>query len=201
MEKGKHMNKSYNGNIPDLKIWKLLKEGRREALRILFLNYYQDLYVYAYKLSGDTFLAKDCIHELFYRIWDRREHLGDIKSAKSYLWISLRRDVIKEMKKRDHEILSSDFFSHSKMLTFTSEDFIIHKEKQEAQKKALLEALDELSDRHREAIVLKFFNGMEYEEIQTIMSVNYQTARNYIYHGVKALKEQFGDRVFVQASL
>lgn len=185
---------------PDTEIWDQLKAGQKEALKKLFLRYYSDLYVYAYKLCGDTFLAKDCIQDLFYRIWDRRDHLGDVTSVKSYLWISLRRDLFKAMKKSQEEIKSENVLSYSKLLSFTSEDFIIHNEKRREQKEALVKALDQLPDRQREAILLKYFNGMGYKEIQQIMSVNYQTARNYVYHGVKALKNQLKGRAFVPSS-
>ena len=183
--------------ISDRVLWKRLKEGDREALKNLFLRYHEDLYLYACKLSGDTYLANDCIQELFFRIWDRREYLGEVSSAKSYLWVSLRRDVFKAINEKPHSTGKNDVFSHPDMLTFTSEDFIIHDESRREQKQALIEALNQLPERHREAIVLKYFNGMGYGEIQQIMSVNYQTARNYVYHGIKALKHQFRDRIFV----
>lgn len=195
------MDESYSKTQPaDSEVWKLLKAGEREALRTLFLRYYDDLYLYAFKLSSDSYLAKDCIQDLFYRIWDRRKHLGEVTSVKSYLWISLRRDVFKTIDKQKEEIKTDGVFKYASVLTFTSEDFIIHDERRREQRNALVKALDQLPERHREAILLKYFNGMGYGEIQQIMSINYQTARNYVYHGVKLLKDHFKDRVFVPAT-
>lgn len=186
-------------SLSDSEIWQSLKEGNREALKTLFERYYNDLYSYAFKVSRDTHLSKDCVQELFYRIWDRKKHLADISSIKAYLWVSLRRDIFKAINRDEKEINGEDFISYSELLSFTHEDFIIQQEKKKEQKDALLRALNNLPDRHREAIFLKYFNGMSYSEIQQVMSVNYQTARNYIYHGVKALKKEFEDKVFISS--
>ncbi len=184
--------------MSDSELWQTLKEGDRQSLKVLFERYYDDLFGYAYKVSGDTYLSKDCVQELFYRIWDRKDHLSDVTSVKAYLWVSLRRDIFKAIND-NKEINKDDFISHSKLLAFTHEDFIIHEEKQREQKKALVKALNKLPERHKEAIYLKYFNGMGYNEIEKIMSVSYQTARNYVYHGVKALKKEFEDKVFTPA--
>ncbi|MDX1636932.1 MAG: RNA polymerase sigma factor [Balneolaceae bacterium] len=185
--------------MSDAEIWNKLKNGDRKALKYLFECYYNDLYAYAYKISGDSFLANDCVQELYFRIWDRRKHLTDIQSIKAYLWVSLRRDIFKAIRRESKEIVVDDVISYSKLLTFTKEDLMIHKEDRREQKEALLEALNKLPDRHREAIYLKYFDGMGYGEIQQIMSVSYQTARNYIYHGVKALKNEFEGRLFTSS--
>lgn len=180
----------------DVDVWMALKDGKRSALKTLFQRYYDDLYQYAEKLSGSSFLAEDCVQELFFRIWDRRNHLSEIESVKAYLWISLRRDVFKAINNEQSEKREEEYIFYSDMLTFTQEDILIHNERIEEQKEALVNALNTLPDRHREAIYLKFFNGMGYEQIQQIMSVNYQTARNYVYHGVKTLKKEFENRFY-----
>ncbi len=186
-----------NDHITDVKLWNLLKSGDRQALKILFERYYTALYHYAYKVSGDKSLAEDCIQELFYTVWDRRQHLADISSVKAYLWVSLRRDIFKAIKKERKAVKGEDLFLQYEMLAFTKEEVLIHQERKKEQKKALLQALNTLPDRHKEAVILKFFNGMGYNEIQKIMAVSYQTARNYVYHGVKSLKNELEDRTFV----
>ncbi|MFH5834071.1 RNA polymerase sigma factor [Halalkalibaculum sp. DA384] len=185
--------------VPDVQIWKLLKSGDRAALKQLFERHYHDLYLYAYRLSGDRFLAKDCVQELFFRIWDRRRHLADSSNVKAYLWISLRRDVFKAIDREFHTVSTEDIITYSSSISFTKEDLIIRREQNQEQTEALVNALNALPDRHREAIFLKYFNGMGYKEIQQIMSINYQTARNYVSKGVKALKKQLEGRTFISS--
>jgi RNA polymerase sigma factor (sigma-70 family) len=65
---------------------------------------------------------------------------------------------------------------------------VINSKRKSASSKALINALNRLPSRQKEAILLKYFNGMGYDEIEMIMNINYQTARNYVSSGVQNLK-------------
>ena len=52
----------------------------------------------------------------------------------------------------------------------------------------LQQALQQLSDRQREAVYLKYEKGLSYDEICTIMDINYQSARNLVATAIKSLR-------------
>lgn len=178
-------------DLPDIEIWKKLKEGNIVALKILFLRHHDHLLNYGLKLSGNRYLVEDCIHNLFFRLWKRRRHLGKVQSVRSYLWISFRRSLFKSMNDGEREMLTDTIQKYSPEIRFNSEELIIRNERKAECSAALERALNQLPDRQKEAIFLKYFNGLGYDEIQEVMSINYQTARNYIYSGVEALKDYF----------
>lgn len=184
----KNIREMYGDDISDAHIWSLLGEGDVKALKTLFLRHNDNLFQYGLKLSGKRTLAEDCVHDLFFRIWNQNENLSEVLSVKSYLWISLRRDIFRAIKSNKREVLTSDMSKFSPHIRFSPEDVIIHSERKSASNVALVKALNQLPDRQREAIYLKYFHGMGYDEMEQIMSVNYQTARNYVYDGVQALK-------------
>lgn len=190
----KHVCKTYGDEVSDVMVWASLQEGDICALKTLFLRYYDYLFQYGVKLSRNTVLAEDCVHDLFLKIWDRRKHLGEVRSVKSYLWISLRRDVLRAMRGNKYEILTDDIAEYSPNIRFTPEEFIIHSEKKREYGRTLAKALNQLPPRQKEAIFLKFFNGMGYDEMEQIMSINYQTARNYVSDGVQTLKSYFNQQ-------
>lgn len=190
----KHLCEIYGDDISDAQIWFLLGEGDIRALKTLFLRYNDYLYQYALKLSGQRALAEDCVHDLFFRIWNRRDNLSEVFSVKSYLWISLRRDVLRAMNSGKKEILIDDMGKFSPHITFSPEEIIIFSERKSATSMALAKALNQLPNRQKEAIFLKYFHGMGYDEMEQIMSVNYQTARNYISGGVQALKKNLTEQ-------
>ena len=78
----------------DSEQWKALKRGQKDALSALFNKYYPFLFNYGYQMIPDRDLVKDAIQELFYSIWSRRERLGDVTYVKSYLLMSLRRQLL-----------------------------------------------------------------------------------------------------------
>lgn len=173
------------------KVWKRLQKGDLQALRCLFLRHHGHLFDYGMKITSDRFLVEDSIHNLFYRIWDRRESLGEVNSVRSYLWISFRRELFKSSNNNDPEFLTNKIQNYAPEIDFKSEELMTIEEQRGEWNTSLEIAMNKLSHRQKQAIYLKYFNGMGYDEIQQIMSINYQTARNYISSGIKVLKAHF----------
>jgi RNA polymerase sigma-70 factor (ECF subfamily) len=183
----------HNIRKSDEEVWQELKKGDKTALECIFHRYYADLYRYGIKFSGQRVLVEDEIQALFLKIWGNRQNLGDVTGVKTYLWTALRRRLIDKKKRDTHrESLLKKKLKEQEM-QFSAEEVMIHREYQNYQSKALTEALNRLSEKHREVLFLKYYEGMSYEEIEHIMDINYQTARNYVYQGVKALREYLGE--------
>ncbi len=198
--KKRYIDEVYKDEVSDAEVWEKLRAGDIRALKTLFLRHHIHLYNYAVKLSGDCHLADDCVHDLFFRIWERRAYVGKVQSVKAYLWVSLRRNLLKAMNGNGQEVLTDNILEYAHMaqqvesgIQFSPEEFIIRSEKKSEYTIALAKALNHLPSRQREAIYLKYFNGMGYDEMEEIMSVSYQTARNYVYDGIQSLKKHFQD--------
>lgn len=173
------------------KVWERLQEGDLQALRSLFLRHHDHLFDYGMQITSDRFLVQDCIHNLFYRIWDSRESLGEVTSVRSYLWISFRRELFRSANSNEPEFLTNTIQSYTPEIGLETEEVTTVEERRGEWNSSLEAAMNNLTNRQRQAIYLKYFNGMGYDEIQQIMSINYQTARNYICSGIKALKIHF----------
>lgn len=178
-------------------LWNKLKAGDRNAFEQLFRRYYKDLYRYGIKFCGDRQRVEDQIQNLFLKIWERKENLGDVKGVKTYLWVALRRDLITVIKKEDHRRKNEPHVLSEHSFSLSVEEFIIKSEQKKIQKLQIEETLKTLSPRQREVLYLRFYEGMSYEEIVEIMSVNYQVARNYLYKGLQSLKERLSTNVSV----
>jgi len=175
--------------LKDEVIWGKLKSGDRQALEILFRRYHKDLYRYAVKFCRDEEMAEDQIQNLFLRIWVRKEKLGNVTAVKSYLTTCLRRDLITEMNRKRKKI-SHEENKHSNFgFSLSVEEFIIRSEHTDFRKKQLAKAIDALTSKQKEILYLRFYEGMSYEEIEGIMDINYQVARNYLYQSLQKLRE------------
>lgn len=169
--------------------WHKITEGDKASFEHIFRSYYSDLYGYGLKLCGKPELVKDVIQELFVSVWERREELGKIHSLKVYLLVSLRRRILKLLykEKREQTMLHEQFEPDD--FYFTAEEIMIRDEDLEERKRDLQEALNRLPTRQKEVIYLRFYNGMSYEEIEEILSINYQSVRNHVHRAIKTLRE------------
>jgi len=154
----------------------------------IFKLYYQDLYGYGLKLCGKPELVKGVIQDLFATILERKTNLTHVNSIKAYLLASLRRRILKRLKKIRYEGEIIESLRYQPAIYFNIEEIIIKDELEEERKKKINSAINKLSDREKEVIYLRFYNGMSYEEIEDILSINYQSARNYVYRALKNLR-------------
>mgnify|MGYP001202533975 FL=1 len=178
-----------------------LKAGKRSALEGLFRRYHKDLFRYALKFCGDRDLAEDHIQSLFLKIWDRKANLGEVKAVKTYLWTALRRSLmasLDEQKKSWQRYMNQN---EGDPFFLSVEEVIIKNEHKEIQREKLEKAIAMLSPRQREVVYLRFYEGMSYQEIEEIMAVNYQVARNYLHKGLQRLRETLSSGSQVLLSL
>jgi RNA polymerase sigma factor (sigma-70 family) len=126
---------------------------------------------------------------LFVTIWERRDDLEHIHSPNVYLYVSLRRKIIKEMEEQRNtcDMIEVDETAY---ITFGREEIIIRDEVKFQQKEELKKALNKLSKRQKEVIYLHYYNGLSYGEIEDILSINRQSVRNHIYRAMETLRSQ-----------
>jgi len=169
-------------------LWEAFRNGDAHALSVLFETYYGALYHYGLKLTGDEELVKDCIQNLFQKLWRRREGLRAAQVVKAYLFKALRRhlgDETKLLRKHRHLLPT---YTDSFEVTYSHEEFLIAQQGDAAQSARLLVALNQLSKRQREALYLKFFDGFSYERIAEVMLLNIQSVRNLIFNALQKLR-------------
>jgi len=163
--------------------------GQKEALGELMRLLYNDLYAYGLSLTKDPTLTKDAIQNVFFDLWRKRENLPPIKKVKAYLLTCLRREIqkilVKEQQKRNTTEERSGPVVHSSV-----EEKMIREQNREERLLQLSQVLDLLSPKHREVIHLKFFEGMDSEEISQIMSIRLQSVYNLLSEALKSIRQK-----------
>jgi RNA polymerase sigma factor (sigma-70 family) len=177
----------------DAMLWAKFLAGDERAFERLFRTFYRDLYGYGLRLTNDEDLAKDGIQNLFQRLWHSRTKIGTLEAGaiRPYLFKALRNQLANEVKAQARRgSWHTQYSAESAFeVQYSPEDFLIAQELSAAQNAQLLAALDQLGNRQREAVYLKFFDGFTYERIAEIMALNPQSVRNLIYQSLKILKQ------------
>lgn len=180
-------------------LWDALQQGDAAALSGIFEQYHTPLLKYGMVLTQDRELVKDCIQELFLNLWQQQGQLSQIQSINYYLIVSLRRIVIRKLQqeRRAGSRLHAMAAGGGILFERPVQDAIISDEHTALQRQALKRAIDALPRRQREAIFLRFYQGMDYTSIAAVMNLNYQGVRNLIYKSVKALRKQLNTKVLL----
>ncbi len=178
-------------NVELKSLWSEVLGGDKQAFATLFLQNYAHLYNYGRKLYDDGTIVEDAIQDVFATIWQTRKRLSSVSSVKSYLIISLRRRLLRILRKERMEdpMSEEDIQEIIPVIEFSTQEIIIGPDQDESRHKSLVSILNQLPNQKKEVIYLYFYNGMDYEEIAQIMGLNIQTVRNYMSMALSRAKD------------
>lgn len=176
----------------DIDLWERFRQGNQQALSSLFLRYYDKLIRYGLRLYADEDVVKDCIQELFLKLWHRRQTLGDVRELTPYLYKSLRRGLVDALREGPSRFRLWQSNDETRLgVSFSHEEFLISQQIDDDQRQQLTTALNRLTKRQREAIHLRYFEGLEPAQIAQIMELSDQSVYNLLYRSVQTLREHF----------
>lgn len=174
-------------------IWNDFLQGDDASLSYIYRNYANKLYNYGRQFA-DADLVQDCIQDLFFDLIKSRNRLGQIQSVKAYLFSSLRRKIVRKLKRNNHEVGHSKLDEHTKFrVSFISDDSIPPDQFVENRLHILRQACNTLPPRQREAIMLYYYEQLSYKEIAEVMNIGkVSSARILVYRALDALKSLLG---------
>ena len=161
--------------------------GNMAAFSQLYNLHINVLFNYGLKLTIDKELLKDCIHDIFVKLYTKKDELGTIDNLRSYLFISLKNKLCDELRRRMY--MSDTAVEEVSISTPTDvEDDYMEEEQRKNEFSLVRRLLDQLSPRQREALTLYYIEEKKYEDICEIMNMNYQSVRNLMHRGLTKLR-------------
>lgn len=183
---------------PQEEVWNQFRQGSRDAFVLIYQEHADHLYHYGCHFCGDVELVRDAMQELFHDLWQTREHLADqIQNIRYYLLSSLRRRLLRTLEKNRRLLTSAADIAGDFELIPSKEHLMIQDEHQQEQLQQLYAALNALPRRQREAIYLRFFHELSYQEIAGMMSMKVDSVYNIISKAIGMLKKMLPPAVMV----
>ena len=173
-----------------MNLWQQSKTGDSVAFCHLADKLYRTLFNYASNFTGDREFVKDSIQELLIHIWERR-HKIDIQYVNIYFLKALRNQLLQEFRRNNNSKTFLDIENAGQISDYsTIETEIEQKEVYSENQFKVRTAINELPKRQKEAVFLKYFEGMENEQIADLMQVNRQSVANLLFKALSTLKAQ-----------
>ena len=193
-------DKTGNGfkNLTEAEIWKNYSNGDEEAYIYLYSKYIDILFNYGRQITDKQEIIKDCIQDLFIFL-KTKKNLNEVKSVKAYLYKSLRREIIRALKKESRFNFKDILEKHENFqITLSWEHHIVTEQLNQDRKNALQKSFAQLSVKQREAILYYYYEGFTYREIADIMKMrSVKSARKLIYRSIDALKDSLKGKEFL----
>ena len=163
--------------------------GDKEMFLALYRKYYHSLLFIGLKEIKDASLVKDAIQQQFLYLWEKRETIQEAKNVKSYLITSFLRKLTSDWKKLERTgNLQVAWSNQTDEPLPTPEESLIVKDGQRQLYKLLMYHINALPARQKELIMLKFYEGLTYEEIVQKTGLAHRSVYNKIHEALKKLK-------------
>jgi RNA polymerase sigma factor (sigma-70 family) len=177
----------------DLALWQDFKSGSKPAYSFMYRTYAPVLYNYGCKICQDKQLVEDSIQDLFIHILLNKNQLSDTSSIKFYLFKALRREIIHKITAGQKQLPAAEvlipFECHPEATLPSYESDLIEKQLAKEQSAMLARELNKLPARQKEAIFLRFYNELSYEQIASIMEIDHKSVYKTIYKALDALQK------------
>jgi len=178
-----------NSNQED-QLWIDFQNGCETAFTEIYNNYFRLLYNYGSKFTSDEDLVKDSIHDLFVKLWEKRQQLHNIASPKYYLLKAMRHKLLDALAREKKLVHEQEGFPEDRFeFVLPYESLLISHQLTREQEKSVTQALNALTPRQKEAIFLRFYNNMSYEEIASLMSLSVDSCYNLISKALSQVKK------------
>lgn len=156
----------------------------------LYDNNIDSLFMFGSRFTSDREMIKDCIQDVFVKLFNKRNDLEKISNIESYLYVSLRNRINDEFRRMTH--LCDDEITDVNMRPLNNDTDEYDIERYEEEKKqtiAMTQYISNLSPRQQQIIHLFYIEQRKYDDICQIMGINYQSVRNLMHRSMSRLKE------------
>ncbi len=173
-------------SLPDRELVLLLKEGSEPALTALYLRYWDKLLAVATNRLDDPEEAEECVQDVFFRLWQRREDLQLSHSLATYLAVAVKYRVINAMDKqyRLRNRIERSYPELPEYQVFSAEHYLLEKELQEQ----LSASINKLPEKCRIVFKLSREHGLTHKQIATELDISEKTVEAHISKAMKDIR-------------
>ena len=171
--------------------WKLFLEGDDQAYSWIYTHYIQVLYNYGLQITPDSEIVKDCIQDVFVKIYKAKKKLTVPQNPKVYLMIALKNNIYNTFnQERLQKNYAFSLYQTEEQLTVKNE--FIDQEARHEEMNNIKRMMKILTPRQREVIYYRFIEELSYDDICQIMGLNYQSAYNLLQRSLQKIREAYG---------
>jgi RNA polymerase sigma factor (sigma-70 family) len=169
-------------------VWKSFQLGNKEAFASIYNQHLNSLYRYGTKLCAEDEIVKDTIQEVFLDLYLKREkNKTNPENLKYYLILSLKRNLIKKLKKSRKLGESKPGYELSFETGYNMEQIMIENEEENERTRRIDFMLNQLPIKQKEALYFRFNESMEYPEIAKVMDISVESVRKQVYRAIKTI--------------
>lgn len=162
------------------------QSGDDLAFITLYNRYKRSIYIFCWKMLLDVEAAKDCVQEIFLRVYERRDQLKQSRRFSSWLFAIARNQCLSIYRSSKHEAAEEIDFDLISGPPGETPDRLV--ERQESAD-LLNRFLAQLRVEYREVLLLREFQDLSYREIAEVLGDTESAVKSRIFKARQRLFE------------
>ena len=163
---------------------KRLQAGDNNSFATIYNHYRVFVFERVLQLLHSPDLSEDITQEIFLKIWEHREKLSEVRSFKSYLFITARNSTLNVLKKTARSAAGmGEIVRHYDEVRNITEDHVQDNE----YRKFISQKLDELPLRSREIFKLCREQSKTYNEVAAELGISRDAVKSRMMYAMKTL--------------
>jgi len=178
--------------MTDSQLIREIKDGNAEAYGELMRRYERKILSFIYhmlKSAGLETMAEDLCNETFYKAYRSMNSFREVEASFStWLYTIARNTVLSELRKQKAQHLSLEQSAQIPQANLNDlpEQAVIRGE----QVSLVRDAINALPDKQRSAIILREYDGMDYQEIAGILGQTVSSVKSLLFRARASVKLQ-----------
>lgn len=170
-----------------LRLLERIVQADEAAFRELYRGYSQRLYAYVLRQLGDPAQAEEIVADTLYEVWRQPGRFRGDSQFSTWLIGIARNKLLMALRSRRPDAQHEDLDAVAE--TLPSDDagafeVLAQRQRQEG----VRDCMQRLSEEHREAVHLVFYEGMALAEVATIQGCPENTVKTRLFHARLKLK-------------
>jgi RNA polymerase sigma-70 factor (family 1) len=162
-----------------------IANGDESAFRMLFDQYRERLFLFAWQLCHSAVEAEEVVQDIFLRLWENRGRLGEVDFPRKYIFIMARNRTLDLLSKiaRDQQLISEVWTNISQSDNYL-EDLLQAKDSRQL----IDQAVSQLSEKKQAIFLMSRRDGLSLREIAEQMDLSVQTVKNILTEVLRHIK-------------
>ena len=177
-------------------IWNSFISGNDSAFPILYNSLIAHMFSYGSTLTADSELVKDCIQDVFIKLYQNKAQLAWVKNIKIYILVALKNAIIDAFRKNQtYQKFIDTYDNMEEPIEESPEEKIILQETETELRNLTTLYKSVLTPRQQEIIHYRFVEELSIEEISNILKINYQSVANSIQKSLHKIRKIYCHKV------
>lgn len=156
------------------------KSGNQDALEELIKLYYQPIYKYFVRTCGNSATALDLTQDTFMKLVQGLTKYQPYKDFCAYLYTIAHHVGIDYLKKKKEILLENEYPFEIQQAPKDEKDENYYR---------MRAVLYKISEKQRECLILYYYQGLNYRQISSILSIPVSTAKTRVRSGLQRCRD------------